>query len=62
MVGRQKQLEYTFRLTAMECYEDFEWVTRNSLDYALAAAGAAGKALEADQKDALIDQYNQTSP
>jgi 2-haloacid dehalogenase len=51
-------LEYTFRLTAMERYEDFERVTRKSLDYALAAAGAAGKALEADQKDALIDQYN----
>jgi 2-haloacid dehalogenase len=57
-VWRQKQLEYTFRLTAMERYEDFEWVTRKSLDYALAAAGAAGKALEANQKDALIDQYN----
>ena len=55
LVWRQKQLEYTFRLTAMECYEDFEWVTRKSLDYALAAAG---RALEADQKDALIDQYN----
>ncbi len=27
-VWRQKQLEYTFRLTAMEKYEDFEWVTR----------------------------------
>jgi 2-haloacid dehalogenase len=57
-VWRQKQLEYTFRLTAMERYEDFEGVTRKSLDYALAAAGAAGKALEANQKDALIDQYN----
>jgi 2-haloalkanoic acid dehalogenase type II len=55
LVWRQKQLEYTFRLTAMERYEDFEWVTRKSLDYALAAAG---RALEADQKDALIDQYN----
>jgi hypothetical protein len=36
---RQKQLEYTFRLTAMERYEDFEWVTRKALDHALAAAG-----------------------
>ena len=53
LVWRQKQLEHTFRLTAMECYEDFEWVTRKSLDYALAAAG---RALEADQKDSLIDQ------
>ena len=24
---RQKQLEYSFRLTAMERYQDFEWVT-----------------------------------
>jgi 2-haloacid dehalogenase len=39
LVWRQKQLEYTFRLTAMERYEDFEWVTRKSLDYALATAG-----------------------
>ncbi len=31
---RQKQLEFTFRLTAMERYEDFEQVTRKALDYA----------------------------
>jgi len=54
-VWRQKQLEYTFRLTAMERYEDFERVTRKSLDYALAAAG---RELETDQKDVLINQYN----
>ncbi len=54
-VWRQKQLEYTFRLTVMEKYEDFEQVTRKALDYALAAAG---RELEADQKDALMDQYN----
>jgi HAD superfamily hydrolase (TIGR01493 family) len=36
-VWRQKQLEYTFRLTAMERYEDFEQITRKALDYALAA-------------------------
>ena len=54
-VWRQKQLEYTFRLTAMERYEDFEQVTRKSLDYALEAAG---RELEADQKEALMAQYN----
>jgi 2-haloacid dehalogenase len=54
-VWRQKQLEYTFRLTAMERYEDFEQVTRKSLDYAL---DAAGRELEADQKEALMAQYN----
>lgn len=52
---RQKQLEYTFRLTAMERYEDFERVTRRALDYALAAAG---KELEAGQKDTLMQRYN----
>ena len=54
-VWRQKQLEFTFRLTAMERYEDFEAVTRMALDYALAAAG---RDLGADQKDSLIAQYN----
>lgn len=54
-VWRQKQLEYTFRLTAMKTYEDFEQVTRKALDYALAAAG---RELEADQKERLMAQYN----
>jgi 2-haloacid dehalogenase len=54
-VWRQKQLEYTFRLTVMERYEDFEQVTRKALDYALEAAG---RELEAEDKDALVAQYN----
>src|SRR5437016_863699 len=54
-VWRQKQLEFTFRLTAMERYEDFEEVTRKALDYALAAAG---RTLDVAQKDALMAQYN----
>src|SRR5437762_12506344 len=54
-VWRQKQLEFTFRLTAMEHYEDFEQVTRKALDYALAAAGST---LAKWQKDALMAQYN----
>ena len=54
-IWRQKQLQFTFRLTAMERYEDFEAVTRMALDYALAAAG---RDLGGDQKDALIAQYN----
>ena len=52
---RQKQLEYTFRLTAMERYEDFEQVTRKALDYALAAGR---RELDDDQKEALLAQYN----
>ena len=54
-VWRQKQLEYTFLLTVMERYEDFEEVTRKALDYALAVVG---QELYRDQKDALIAQYN----
>ena len=52
---RQKQLEFTFRLTAMERYEDFAQVTRKALDHALAMAG---RELDATQKDALMAQYN----
>jgi 2-haloacid dehalogenase len=54
-VWRQKQLEYTFRLAAMERYEDFEQVTRKALDYALAAVG---RELRPEQKDDLIARYN----
>ncbi len=54
-IWRQKQLEFTFRLTAMERYEDFEQVTRKALDYALATTGHS---LETQQKDSLMAQYN----
>ena len=54
-IWRQKQLEFTFRLTAMERYEDFEQVTRKALDYALAAVG---RSLDAQQKGMLMAQYN----
>jgi 2-haloacid dehalogenase len=37
---RLKQLEYSFRLTAMGRYEDFAWVTSRALDFALASVGA----------------------
>jgi 2-haloacid dehalogenase len=52
---RQKQLEYTFRLTAMERYEDFEQVTRKALDYTLAVVGCD---LDTQQKTSLMAQYN----
>src|SRR5213078_2288075 len=54
-IWRQKQLEFTFRLTVMEQYEDFEQVTRKALDYALAMAR---KHLNTDQKNTLMAQYN----
>jgi len=34
---RAKQLEYTFRLTVMEQYQDFDWVTARALEFALSA-------------------------
>ncbi|MBA2451433.1 MAG: haloacid dehalogenase type II [Chloroflexi bacterium] len=58
-VWRQKQLEYTFRLTAMEQYEDFEQVTRRALDYALAVTGHD---LDPDQNAALLAQYDDLEP
>lgn len=54
-IWRQKQLEFTFRLTAMERYEDFEQVTRKALDYAVMATGHE---LGASQKEAVMAQYN----
>ena len=54
-IWRQKQLEYTFRLTVMEQYEDFEQVTRKALDYALAAVV---EHITDEQKQLLMAQYN----
>ena len=54
-VWRQKQLEYSFRLTVMEQYEDFESVTRKALDYALTAVD---ERLRSEQKLSLMAQYN----
>jgi 2-haloacid dehalogenase len=54
-VWRMKQLEYTFRLTAMQRYEDFEQVTRKALDYALAAIGHD---LSQEQRHGLLAQYD----
>lgn len=36
---RRKQLEITFRLTAMGTYQDFAWCTSRALEHALAQAG-----------------------
>lgn len=54
-VWRQKQLEYTFRLAAMESYEDFAHVTRKALDHALAVVG---QDLDEDHKDDLMARYD----
>jgi 2-haloacid dehalogenase len=56
---RQKQLEYSFRLTAMEQYQDFEWVTARALEYALAATGTG---LTEPQVSGLLAQYDDLEP
>ena len=56
---RLKQLEYSFRLTAMGAYEDFRWVTGRALDFALASLGAS---LPAGQAERLAGRYDHLRP
>jgi len=51
---RQKQLEYTFRRTAMKTYRDFDVCTAAALDHTSAAFGAR---LTDSQKARLLDRY-----
>jgi 2-haloacid dehalogenase len=56
---RLKQLEYTFRLTAMGRYEDFRWVTERALDFALDSLGVS---LPDGQARRLIELYDHLRP
>ena len=56
---RLKQLEYSFRLTAMGWYEDFRWVTSRALDFALASFEAR---LPAGQTGRLAGLYDHLRP
>ena len=56
---RLKQLEYSFRLTAMGHYDDFRWVTARALDFVLASIGAS---LPAAQTQELIELYDHLQP
>ena len=56
---RLKQLEYSFRLTAMGRYEDFRWVTARALDFALASIGAR---LPDGQAERLVGLYDHLRP
>jgi len=56
---RLKQLEYSFRLTAMGRYEDFAWVTSRALDFALASIGARVPDRQAQR---LIGLYDHLQP
>ena len=53
---RRTQLEYTFRLAAMERHEGFDSVTRKALDHALAMAD---RTLEEGQKEELMAAYHE---
>ncbi|HEY0934751.1 MAG TPA: haloacid dehalogenase type II [Trebonia sp.] len=56
---RLKQLEYSFRLTAMDRYEDFRFVTARALDFALASAGVR---LPEGQAERLVELYDHLQP
>ena len=56
---RLKQLEYSFRLTAMSRYEDFRWVTSRALDFALASVGAR---VPSEQAQRLVELYDHLQP
>ena len=56
---RLKQLEYSFRLTAMSRYEDFRWVTSRALDFALASVGAR---VPGEQAQRLVELYDHLQP
>jgi 2-haloacid dehalogenase len=56
---RLKQLEYTFRLTAMGRYEDFRWVTSRALDFAFASVGMR---LAEEQARRLVELYDHLQP
>ena len=56
---RAKQLEYSWLRTLMGRYEDFDRVTRASLEWALESLGLEGG--EAAQR-ALIDEYRRLAP
>ncbi|HEX3097790.1 MAG TPA: haloacid dehalogenase type II [Usitatibacter sp.] len=56
---RTKQLEYTWLRTLMGRYEDFDRVTRASLEWACEALGLAA---DEGTHRALIDEYRRLSP
>jgi 2-haloacid dehalogenase len=56
---RQKQLEYTFRLTAMEQYQPFDQVTRKALEYALATFE---RELSEEQLQVILAEYDHLEP
>jgi len=58
-IWRTKQLEYTWLRTIMGRYEDFNRVTRSSLEWSLESLGLEA---DEDQKRALMDEYRKLLP
>jgi 2-haloacid dehalogenase len=58
-IWRMKQLEYSFRLTVMGRYEDFEWVTSRALSFVLASFGVR---LSAGDAGRLMELYDHLEP
>jgi 2-haloacid dehalogenase len=56
---RLKQVEYSFRLTAMGRYEDFRWVTARALEFALASLEAR---LPGGRAERLVELYDHLRP
>src|SRR5215210_633173 len=56
---RNKQIEYTFRRALMRKYEDFGVCTRQALVH---AAGVLGVDLTGEERERLIEEYQNLSP
>jgi 2-haloacid dehalogenase len=59
ILWRGKQLEYSFRPTAMGRYEDFRWVTARAFDFTLASLGIR---LPDGQAERLAGLYDHLPP
>ncbi|HEX4226580.1 MAG TPA: haloacid dehalogenase type II [Pseudonocardiaceae bacterium] len=55
VLWRAKQLEYSFRLTVMDTYQDFRWVTDRALRFAAASTGVE---LTDEAARHLVDCYD----
>jgi 2-haloacid dehalogenase len=59
VLWRQKQVEYSFRLTVMDSYRDFRWATDRALRFALAACVTN---MSEDERAELIELYDHLQP
>lgn len=59
LTWRQKQIEYSFRLTMMERFENFEWITEKALDFALLANACS---LPEEARSEVLEKYDSPTP